>query len=144
MRLSQTYDTANRLRGGRKMKPHQPCFSPPSGPEPTSYQFKRSFDPSRSLNPYVKSSQNHHDNSLYFSYRTPDQDATDCAHVNIGSAHPACSTTKASIFTNTAQSSHFPPVSRKLQQLGTVITDDESSLPCKYMKEASDSWIPIL
>lgn len=79
---SLTYNPVNRLCGGRTVQPHQPCLLPPSGPEPTSYQFKSIFDPSKSLNPMSRVLQTI-EIILYFSCETPGQDTTDCAKVNI-------------------------------------------------------------
>lgn len=143
-RTDNTVTIVHQPRKERTVQPHQLCLSTPSRPEPTSYQFKSSFDPSKSSNPYVKTFQSHRNNLLDFSCGTPGQVTTDFAKVNLSSAHPAASdTTKSSLSTIIAQSSSCPPVCAKVQQLETDIGEYEASLPHKSVTEVKDSWIPI-
>lgn len=101
---------------------------------------------SRSSNPCINKRQKHYqeyNNPLYFSCGSPGYHATDRIEVNISSSGPTSNTAEPFTATNTAQSSSSTPVSTKVQQLETVVEDDEALFLGGYVTQAEDSWIPI-
>ena len=113
-------------------------------PEPTFYQLHSGFDPGKSSNPYINNPQKHYqeyNNPLYFSCGSPGHHATGRIKVNISSSRPTSNTTEAFTATikNTAQSFSFKPVRTKVQQLETVVEDDEALFLGEYATQAEES-----